>query len=55
MHIHNRLQVGYSLGTPLNLARIFIDNILLCEEVISEKVAYVDTTCVVQSCVAPVY
>lgn len=55
MHVRNKFPKGYALDSPLNFARFFMDRILPWEVMHFEKVFYVDTDCVVQSCLAPIY
>lgn len=53
--VRHRILRGYGLQHPLNFARFFMDKILCWREMNFEKVFYIDTDCVIQSCIAPLY
>jgi len=44
-----------NLGNPLNFARFYLDRILRWQELNFSKVLYIDTDCVVQACISPLY
>lgn len=53
--VHGKMFKGYGLGNPLNFARFYLHLLLPWRSLNFEKVFYLDTDCVVQSCIAPIY
>ena len=53
--VRSKLLRGYGLEDPLNYARFFMDRMLPWKEMNFETVFYIDTDCVVQTCIAPLY